>query len=106
MKARTLSNVNRLSPVPFLDFTSSSRSFHAMAERTVQLVLHYDGSGFNGWQRQPEQRTVQSIVEQALERLCGQPVAAVASGRTDTGVHARGQAVGVRVPDKWTPATL
>jgi tRNA pseudouridine38-40 synthase len=77
-----------------------------MAERTVQLVLHYDGSGFNGWQRQPEQRTVQSVVEQALERLCGEPIAAVASGRTDTGVHARGQAVGVRVPDKWTPATL
>ena len=50
-----------------------------MAERTVQLVLHYDGSGFNGWQRQPEQRTVQSVVEQALERLCGEPIAAIAS---------------------------
>jgi tRNA pseudouridine38-40 synthase len=77
-----------------------------MAERTVQLVLHYDGSGFSGWQRQPEQRTVQGVVEQALERLCGHETAALGSGRTDAGVHARGQAVGVRVPVKWTPDAL
>ena len=77
-----------------------------MAERTVQLVLHYDGAGFSGWQRQPDQRTVQAVVEQALERLCGGPVAALGSGRTDAGVHARGQSVGVRVPEKWDPAAL
>ncbi|MEK7401730.1 MAG: tRNA pseudouridine(38-40) synthase TruA [Gemmatimonadota bacterium] len=77
-----------------------------MAERTVQLVLHYDGSGFSGWQRQPGQRTVQGVVEQSLERLCGQPVAALGSGRTDAGVHARGQSVGVRVADKWTAKSL
>jgi tRNA pseudouridine38-40 synthase len=77
-----------------------------MAERTVQLVLHYDGSGFSGWQRQPEQRTVQGVVEQSLERLCGQPVAALGSGRTDAGVHARGQSVGVRVAEKWTADSL
>ena len=41
-----------------------------MAERTVQLVLHYDGAGFSGWQRQPEQRTVQGVLEAALERSC------------------------------------
>jgi len=72
-----------------------------MAERTVQLVLHYDGAAFSGWQRQPSQRTVQGVVEEALERLCAAPVAALGSGRTDAGVHARGQAVGVRVPDRW-----
>ena len=72
----------------------------------MQLVLHYDGSGFSGWQRQPEQRTVQGVVEQSLERLCGQPTAALGSGRTDAGVHARGQAVGVRVPAQWTPDVL
>ena len=72
-----------------------------MAERTVQLVLHYDGAGFSGWQRQPEQRTVQGVLEQALARLCGTPVAALGAGRTDAGVHARGQAVGVRVGDRW-----
>jgi tRNA pseudouridine38-40 synthase len=72
-----------------------------MAERTVQLVLQYDGAAFSGWQRQPNQRTVQGVVEEALERLCAAPVVALGSGRTDAGVHARGQAVGVRVPDRW-----
>jgi tRNA pseudouridine38-40 synthase len=77
-----------------------------MAERTVQLVLHYDGSGFSGWQKQPEQRTVQDVIEQALERLCGHAIPALGSGRTDAGVHARGQSVGVRVPSKWTAHAL
>jgi len=72
-----------------------------MAERTVQLVLHYDGAGFSGWQRQPEQRTVQGVLEEALGRLCAMPVSALGSGRTDAGVHARGQSVGVRVPERW-----
>jgi tRNA pseudouridine38-40 synthase len=77
-----------------------------MPERTVQLVLHYDGGGFHGWQRQPADRTVQGVLEEALARLCGTPVPALGSGRTDAGVHARGQAVGVRVAERWTPAAL
>jgi tRNA pseudouridine38-40 synthase len=77
-----------------------------MAERTVQLVLHYDGSGFSGWQRQPDQRTVQGVLEAALERLCSTPVGVLGAGRTDAGVHARGQAAGVRVPDRWDPPAL
>ena len=77
-----------------------------MAERTVQLVLHYDGARFCGWQRQPDQRTVQGVVEQALDRLCGAPIPALGSGRTDAGVHARGQAVGVRVPERWEAPRL
>src|SRR3954452_13001907 len=84
-----------------LDLTPLTGSFPAMAERTVQLVLHYDGGGFSGWQRQPDQRTVQGVLEQALERLCSTHIAALGSGRTDAGVHARGQAVGVRVSDRW-----
>src|SRR3954453_18010074 len=77
-----------------------------MAERTVQLVVHYDGAEFSGWQRQPTQRTVQGVIEEALERLCGQPISALGSGRTDAGVHARGQAVGVTVPARWESAQL
>jgi tRNA pseudouridine38-40 synthase len=75
-------------------------------ERTVQLVLHYDGAEFAGWQRQPEQRTVQGVLEDALAQLFGSPVAALGAGRTDAGVHARGQAVGIRAPSKWAPAPL
>ena len=72
----------------------------------VQLVLHYDGAGFSGWQRQPATRTIQGVLEGALERLCTAPVGALGAGRTDAGVHARGQAVGVRVPRKWEAAEL
>jgi tRNA pseudouridine38-40 synthase len=72
-----------------------------MAERNVQLVLHYDGAGFSGWQRQPETRTVQGVLEDTMARLCSQPVAVIGAGRTDAGVHARGQAAGVRLPERW-----
>jgi tRNA pseudouridine38-40 synthase len=77
-----------------------------MPTRTLQLVMHYDGTGFSGWQRQPDRRTVQGVLEDALARLCAGPVAALGSGRTDAGVHARGQAVGVRVPERWTAVAL
>jgi tRNA pseudouridine38-40 synthase len=77
-----------------------------VSERVHQLVLHYDGGGFAGWQRQPDVRTVQGELESALRRLCNAPVAALGAGRTDAGVHARGQAVGVRLPAKWTAAEL
>jgi tRNA pseudouridine38-40 synthase len=77
-----------------------------MTARTVQLVLHYDGSAFAGWQRQPEERTVQGELERVLTRLTGSHVAALGAGRTDAGVHARGQAVGVRVPERWSAANL
>ncbi|MFN8572564.1 MAG: tRNA pseudouridine(38-40) synthase TruA [Gemmatimonadaceae bacterium] len=77
-----------------------------MTARHVQLVLHYDGSAFAGWQIQPKQRTVQGELERVLADLCGQRVVAQGAGRTDAGVHARGQAVGVRVASTWTTAKL
>lgn len=77
-----------------------------MRRRSVQLVLHYDGAEFAGWQRQPNARTVQGVIEAAAARLCNEPVAVVGAGRTDAGVHARGQAAGVRVPERWTAAAL
>jgi tRNA pseudouridine38-40 synthase len=77
-----------------------------MLSRSVQLVLHYDGAGFSGWQRQPGERTVQGVLEAAVSRLCGEPVAVVGAGRTDAGVHARGQAAGLRVPEKWIASAL
>jgi tRNA pseudouridine38-40 synthase len=77
-----------------------------MLSRTVQLVMHYDGARFSGWQRQPGERTVQGVLEAAVSKLCGTPTAILGAGRTDAGVHARGQAAGVRVPPKWNAATL
>ncbi len=77
-----------------------------MERRTIQLVLQYDGAGFAGWQRQPGRRTVQGEVEAAMSRLLAAPTAVTGAGRTDAGVHARGQAAGVTVPLKWTAPEL
>jgi tRNA pseudouridine38-40 synthase len=56
-------------------------------------VLHYDGSAYRGWQRQPDAVTIQDTCERALAGVLGGKVDLVAAGRTDTGVHARGQVV-------------
>ena len=77
-----------------------------MAGRVVQLVLHYDGGGFAGWQVQPAQRTVQGVLESVLARICNGPVRVTGAGRTDAGVHARGQAAGVEVSTRWTAERL
>ena len=77
-----------------------------MEARTVQLVLHYDGGAFAGWQRQRTERTVQGVLEETLARVCAVPVPVIGAGRTDAGVHARGQAAGVRLAPKWTPTTI
>lgn len=77
-----------------------------MLSRTVQLVLHYDGAAFSGWQRQPGERTVQGVLEDVASQLCGVRIPVIGAGRTDAGVHARGQAAGLRVPEKWTDQSL
>jgi tRNA pseudouridine38-40 synthase len=72
----------------------------------LRLDLSYDGSGFHGWSRQPGLRTVQQVVEEALGRalaLSGEPALTVA-GRTDAGVHARGQVAHLDVPSGAWPA--
>jgi tRNA pseudouridine38-40 synthase len=64
------------------------------------LEVEYDGTPFMGWQRQKHGLAVQQVMEEAGARLCGgAAVAAVASGRTDAGVHALGQIVQMELPD-------
>ncbi|MEX2195364.1 MAG: tRNA pseudouridine synthase A [Thermoleophilaceae bacterium] len=58
---------------------------------SARLLLEYDGAAFSGWARQPGLRSVQEVLEGALSILLGQAVAVTAAGRTDAGVHARGQ---------------
>ena len=72
-----------------------------------QLTLEYDGRGFAGWQRQTkETRTIQGVLEEALERITGLPVSVIGSGRTDAGVHAEGQVASVRLETTLVPDQL
>ena len=64
----------------------------------VRLTLEYDGTDFVGWQRQPNGRSVQEVLEKALGELLGAPVPTAAAGRTDAGVHALGQVVAFDAP--------
>jgi tRNA pseudouridine38-40 synthase len=57
------------------------------------MTLSYDGTAYGGWQVQVNANTIQAEVERALQIVMGQPIRAVASGRTDAGVHAVGQIV-------------
>jgi tRNA pseudouridine38-40 synthase len=66
----------------------------------LRLDLAYDGGGFHGWASQPGLRTVQGLLEEALTTLLRvEGVAVTCAGRTDTGVHARGQVAHLDVDD-------
>jgi len=62
---------------------------------TFKITIAYDGTEFSGWQAQPNQRTVQGVVELAWQEITGEQVRVTATSRTDAGVHALGQVVGV-----------
>ena len=64
----------------------------------IRLTLEYDGTEFVGWQRQPNGRSVQEVLETALAEFLGGRVATAAAGRTDAGVHALGQVVAFDAP--------
>jgi tRNA pseudouridine38-40 synthase len=59
--------------------------------RNLRVVIEYDGTGFAGWQRQADQRTVQGCLEDAIREMTGETVPVRGAGRTDAGVHAAGQ---------------
>ncbi|WP_103110169.1 tRNA pseudouridine(38-40) synthase TruA [Brevibacillus reuszeri] len=74
--------------------------------RRLRCIVGYDGTDYSGFQVQPDQTTIQGEIEAALERITGEEIQIHGSGRTDAGVHARGQVIHFdtksHIPmDKW-----
>jgi tRNA pseudouridine38-40 synthase len=72
----------------------------------VRLTLEYDGTAYFGWQQQAGQDSIQGRIEAALAQIFGSPVRVHGSGRTDAGVHARGQVAAATLPRAFDPADL
>jgi tRNA pseudouridine38-40 synthase len=77
--------------------------------RNILITLEYDGTNYHGWQRQENALGIQQVVETAIERITGERVTVIASGRTDAGVHALAQRANFktnsRLPaEKFCPA--
>lgn len=70
----------------------------------VKLTIQYDGTRYDGWQRQGNtDNTLQGRLEGVLSRMVGKPVEIQGAGRTDAGVHAQGQVASVHLPEGYTP---
>lgn len=67
--------------------------------RRLRLDLSYDGTNFSGWGRQPDRRTVQQTVEDAIATVAQAKAETIVAGRTDAGVHATGQVIHVDLPE-------
>ena len=67
--------------------------------RRLRIDIAYDGTAFFGWATQPDRRTIQDLVEEAIARISRSDVESVVAGRTDAGVHASGQVIHVDLPD-------
>lgn len=75
--------------------------------KNYKLTIAYDGSRYSGWQRQATtDNTIQNIIERCLGRLVGERVQVEGSGRTDSGVHARGQIASVKLSGNYEPQEL
>jgi len=63
----------------------------AISRRNIRLTIQYDGTGYAGWQFQKNARSIQEVIEKNLRAITGRKVKLTGSGRTDAGVHTKGQ---------------
>jgi len=68
--------------------------------RRLRIDLAYDGTNFSGWAIQPDRRTVQACIQEAISKIARVNVETIVAGRTDAGVHATGQVIHVDVPEE------
>lgn len=71
-----------------------------------RMAVEYDGTAYVGWQRQENGHSVQSAIEKAILKLTGETVSIRGAGRTDSGVHARGQVIHADLSREWLPHKL
>lgn len=71
-----------------------------------KLFIEYDGTNYCGWQKQPEDATVEGEIERALSQILQEPIDIIGQGRTDSGVHAEAQIAHVDLPKKVVPKKL
>src|SRR5260370_20512128 len=72
----------------------------------IRVIVEYDGTNYSGWQLQSGQDSIQARIELALERIFSLKIRIRGAGRTDAGVHARGQVAAFRLPRPFDPADL
>lgn len=71
-----------------------------MQQTHIRIDIAYDGSAYHGWAKQPGVTTVQEVLEIAFQQVCRTPIVLSVAGRTDAGVHARGQVLHADVPNQ------
>jgi tRNA pseudouridine38-40 synthase len=77
-----------------------------VVERNIRLLIAYDGTLYQGWQRQKESPTIQEAIEKILFKITQQPVSLFGAGRTDSGVHAWGQVASFKTASPLPTATF
>lgn len=70
------------------------------------LTIAYDGTAYSGWQVQPGHLTIQGLIEEAIKETSGKEIKLHGSGRTDRGVHARGQVAHFDLETRMTPRSI
>lgn len=96
---RTAARHTQARDSPATHSPAPDRETESPSGRTLALTLSYHGAPFSGFARQPARPTVQGELESALTLLFGREIQTVCAGRTDAGVHARGQVVSFDVDD-------
>lgn len=75
--------------------------------KNYKMIVQYDGTRYDGWQKQGNTgETIQGKIEMVLEKMMGEPVEVIGSGRTDSGVHATGQAANVHMDTEKLPEEI